>query len=54
MLDSESDFQLGDSDINSSDSEWSSDDEVAINILKRTSKHKPNTSDSETDFGLIP
>ena len=56
VQDSDPDFQFGDSDIDSSDSEWSSNDKVAINILKRTSKHKPNTSDSETDFDfdLIP
>ena len=56
MQDSDPDFQFGDGDIDSSDSEWSSNNKVAINILKWTSKHKPNTSDSETDFDfdLIP
>lgn len=49
---SESDFELGDSDIHSLDSEWSIIDDLALKILKKNSKDQPMSSDEDDE--LIP
>ena len=53
---SESDFELGKSDINSSDSEWSSNEDIALNILKENGKHKyrPSSSDDDDYYESVP
>lgn len=45
-----SEFELDDNDVNSSDSEWSTNDNVVLTVLKKGSKYQ-KSSDSDDDDG---